>query len=55
MTDLTLYAAAPGVAEPPPLLTVPNGGSVMIRACFGERDMRQRAGACHDLYDSLAR
>ena len=23
----------------------------MIRACFGERDMRTRAGACHDLYE----
>ena len=50
-TDLTLYVATPGVTEPPPLLSVPSGGSVMIRACFGERDMRARAGACHDLYE----
>ena len=50
-TDLTLYAATPGVTEPSPLLSAPTGGSVMIRACFGERDMRERAGACQDLYE----
>jgi hypothetical protein len=33
-----------------PVLTAPIAGSLMIRACFDERDMRARRGACHDEY-----
>lgn len=46
----TLIAFKPGEA-PREILTVPMSGSLMIRACFGERDMKQRAGACHDEYE----
>ncbi|QDZ08490.1 hypothetical protein FPZ24_14260 [Sphingomonas panacisoli] len=49
---LTLYDLAPGAnADPPEVLNTLIGGSVMIHACFSERDMKQRAGACHDLYE----
>ncbi|SMC27317.1 Protein of unknown function [Andreprevotia lacus DSM 23236] len=34
-----------------PVLSVPTTGSILIRACFSERDMRQRRGACHDEYE----
>lgn len=37
------------------VLTVPWLGSAMIRACFSEQDIRQRAGACHDEYGFSAR
>jgi hypothetical protein len=33
------------------IASVPGGFSAMIRACFSERDMKKRAGACHDEYD----
>lgn len=33
-----------------PVLDIPIGGSALIRACFSEEDMTQRAGACHDEY-----
>lgn len=36
------------------VLSVPFRGSVMIRACFSEQDMEQRAGACHDDYQFSA-
>lgn len=36
--------------EAKPMLTAPISGSLMIRACFDERDMRARRGACHDEY-----
>jgi hypothetical protein len=36
--------------EAKPVLTAPVTGSLMIRACFDERDMRARRGACHDEY-----
>lgn len=36
--------------KPRIVLHVPTGGSFMIRACFSEKDMKQRAGACHDEY-----
>lgn len=36
------------------LVTLPWSGGSMIRACFSEADMRQRAGACHDEYDFAA-
>ncbi|MDO9608212.1 MAG: hypothetical protein Q7J26_06775 [Brevundimonas sp.] len=50
-SELRLYrltaAGEPGAA---PVLTVPIRGALMIRACFSEADMKQRAGACHDEY-----
>lgn len=39
-----------GEAGPAPILTAPLAGSLIIRACFSEKDMTQRAGACHDEY-----
>ncbi|WP_421567286.1 hypothetical protein [Stenotrophomonas sp. PD6] len=36
------------------VLTVPSDGNAMIRACFSEKDMQQRAGACHDEYSFSA-
>ena len=33
------------------VLGVPIDASIMIRACFAEKDMALRRGACHDLYD----
>ncbi len=47
---LTLAAADAGSEGMTKVLTVPASGSAMIRACFSERDMKQRAGACHDNY-----
>lgn len=32
------------------LLSVPIAGSMLIRACFSEEDMRRRLDACHDDY-----
>ncbi|MFS0710399.1 hypothetical protein [Brevundimonas phoenicis] len=49
----TLVRFTPGAA-PQEILTVPLSGSLMIRACFGEEDMKQRAGACHDEYEFAA-
>ena len=49
----TLVRFTPGAA-PQEILTVPLSGSLMIRACFGEEDMKQRAGACHDEYEFTA-
>lgn len=46
----TLIRFIPGEA-PQEILTIPMSGSLMIRACFGEEDMKQRAGACHDEYE----
>lgn len=37
------------------VLTVPWLGNAMIRACFSEQDMKQRAGACHDEYGFSAK
>lgn len=39
---------AAGVVE---VLDVVWDSSLMIRACFSERDMKSRLGACHDEYD----
>ncbi len=36
------------------VLTVPGNSGMMIRACFSERDMKQRACACHDEYSLSA-
>ena len=33
-----------------PVLEVDEGASKMIRACFSEKDMKDRRGACHDEY-----
>lgn len=50
-TELQLFHLSPrGEADAKPVLTVPIAGSLMIRACFSERDMRRRRGACHDEY-----
>lgn len=38
----------------PELLDVPLSSSMLIRACFSEADVRERAGACHDEYNSEA-
>lgn len=46
---LHLIAFLPGQA-PFEVLSVPQSANVMIRACFSERDMKHRAGACHDEY-----
>ncbi|MEN5146352.1 hypothetical protein [Brevundimonas diminuta] len=46
----TLVRFIPG-QTPQEILSVPLSGSLMIRACFGEEDMKQRAGACHDEYE----
>ncbi|NHQ85222.1 hypothetical protein HA050_03740 [Iodobacter sp. HSC-16F04] len=52
-TTLHLIAFLPGQA-PFEVLSVPQSASVLIRACFSEQNMRQRAGVCHDLYDFKA-
>jgi len=49
----TLIRFVPGAA-PQEILTVPLAGSLMIRACLGEEDIKQRAGACHDEYEFAA-
>jgi hypothetical protein len=50
-TELRLFRiAADGQAAAKPVLTVAVDGSLLIRACFGEKDMKQRRGACHDEY-----
>lgn len=48
-STLTLYRLLPGSA-PAIVMELPWEASSMIRACFSERDFRQRAGACHDEY-----
>ncbi|QNA84953.1 hypothetical protein G4G27_13825 [Sphingomonas sp. So64.6b] len=49
-TTLRLIALDSKLGNALSVLNVPSGGSAMIRACFGEKDMKQRAGACHDEY-----
>ncbi|GAB3347311.1 hypothetical protein [Lysobacter tyrosinilyticus] len=36
------------------VLSVPLSGAAMIRACFSDADVEQRAGACHDEYSFSA-
>lgn len=36
--------------EAKPVLTAPIRAALTIRACFDERDLRARRGACHDEY-----
>lgn len=55
-TQLMLFLLSPqGVPGARPLLSLPVAGSLMIRACFSEQDMRRRRGACHDEYRFSAR
>lgn len=49
-TTLHLIAFLPG-QSPFEVLSVPESANVMIRACFSDRDMKQRAGTCHDEYN----
>jgi len=54
-TTLELIRLAGADSETAKLvLTLPIAASLMIRACFGERDMRARRGACHDEYNFSA-
>lgn len=48
-----VYSAVPGFGsrDMVRIANVPGGFSAMIRACFSERDMKRRAGACHDEYE----
>lgn len=48
-SDLTLFLVAPS-SPPVSVLTVPWDSGSMIRACFSEKDYRDRRGACHDEY-----
>lgn len=48
-TEHMLALVEPG-KEPKLVLRAPEGGSLMIRACFDEKDFKHRAGACHDEY-----
>ena len=50
-TSILLVRAEPGAASAAEVLDVPLRGGAMIRACFGPRDSRARAGACHDEYE----
>lgn len=50
-TELRLFrVSTDGQAVATPVLRVPIAASLLIRACFGERDMKNRRGACHDEY-----
>ena len=50
-TELRLFrVAADGQAAATPVLRVPVGAFLMIRACFSEHDRKDRRGACHDEY-----
>ena len=51
-SDLTLHLVTP-LVKAVGVLTVPWESRSAIRACFGEKDFRQRAGACHDEYNYL--
>lgn len=51
-TSTTLHLIAFLAGQPPfEVLHVPQSANMMIRACFSERDVKQRAGACHDEYN----
>lgn len=47
-TELQLIRVVGETAKP--VLTAPISASLTIRACFDERDMKARRGACHDEY-----
>jgi hypothetical protein len=50
VTSILLMRAEAGAA-PAVVLDLPMRGHASIRACFGARDERARAGACHDEYE----
>lgn len=55
-TGLRLFhVSADGTAGAEPVLDVPVRASLMIRACFSEKDMRRRRGACQDEYSFSGR
>lgn len=55
-TELRVFRVpSNGTVSAEPVLRVPLEGSLMIRACFSERDMRRRRGACHDEYKFSSR
>ncbi|MCR0984200.1 hypothetical protein NRP21_19265 [Roseomonas pecuniae] len=55
-TELRIFhVSSDGTVAAEPSLSVPLQGSLMIRACFSERDMQRRRGACHDEYGFSAR
>jgi hypothetical protein len=55
-TELRLFHVSPdGTAGIEPVFNAPLQASLMIRACFSERDMRRRRGACHDEYSFSGR
>lgn len=45
---IRLAASAPGAART--VLSIPLSASLLIRACFDEKDQYRRRGACHDEY-----
>jgi hypothetical protein len=50
-TDLRLFhVSSDGAADAEPVFNVPLEASLTIRACFGEKDVQERRGACHDEY-----
>ena len=48
-TELQLFEVH-DAREPEAIVRIPISGHAMIRACFSEKDLAQRAGACHDVY-----
>ncbi len=53
-TTLTLYEAVSHSTAVEPVLAVPLESSALVRACFGESDIRDRLEACHDEYSFIA-
>lgn len=51
---LLRFGMAPHAAGAVEVLDVVWDSSLMIRACFSEKDMKDRRGACHDEYDFKA-
>ena len=51
---ITLYDIAPGQDAATPVVSLPDGGSASIRACFDEGDRRARREACSDEYEMSA-
>lgn len=52
-SQLVLYAVRDGIANE--TVRMPLSGGAHVRACFGEDDEKQRAGACHDQYTFVTR
>lgn len=54
-TQLRLFRVSEtGEASGRPVLDLPVSGSLLIRACFSEADLRKRGEACHDEYGFTA-